>query len=90
MPADDAVEEASADVLVELMALSGKSTPFAQSPTVSSLANDKLCPDNLIQAVPILDASYAERDPDEECERFMKALNRRPCFGSDRFVGKSR
>jgi hypothetical protein len=74
MPADDAVEEASADVLVELMALSGKSTPFAQSPTVSSLANDKLCPDNLIQAVPILDASYAERDPDEECERFMKAL----------------
>jgi hypothetical protein len=87
MPAEDAVEEDSAD---DLVALSGMSTPFAQSATVSSLANDKLCPDNLIQAVPIVDASYAEGDPDEECERFKKALNRRPCFGSDRFVGKSR
>ncbi len=79
MPAEDAVEEASADVLVELMALSGKSTPFAQSPTVSSLANDKLCPDNLIQAVPVLDTSYAESDPDEECPSSM--LRFRPFRG---------
>jgi hypothetical protein len=74
IPAEDAGEEASADDLAELMALSGMSTPFAQSPTVSSLANDKFCPDNLMLAVPVLEASYAERDPDEECERFMNAL----------------
>jgi hypothetical protein len=74
MPAEDTGEEASADDLAELMALSGMSTPFAQSPTVSSLANDKICPDNLMLAVPVLEASYAERDPDEKCDRFMNAL----------------
>jgi hypothetical protein len=74
VPAEDTGEEASADDLAELMALSGMSTPFAQSPTVSSLANDKICPDNLMLAVPVLEASYAERDPDEECDRFMNAL----------------
>jgi hypothetical protein len=73
-PAEFAGEEASADDLAELMALSGMFTTLAQSPTVSSLANDKFCPDNLIHAVSVPEASYAESDPDEECKRFMNAL----------------